>query len=91
MSKKIKTILLCAGILVLASVAGLGIWHMNNSKPTEGNVLGVSWYNENGTEFTITTAEELFEVAQLSKYYDFKGQTIKLGADIVVNEGSKDF
>ncbi len=83
MSKKLKTILLCVGVLVLASVAGLGIWFL--SKPAGGNVLGVEWYDEAGTEFTITTADELMEVAALSKYYDFKDQTIKLGADIVMN------
>ena len=53
-----------------------------------GNRLDVEWYDVNGTEFVITTADELYELSELSNYYDFKNQTIKLGADIVVNEGN---
>ena len=44
----------------------------------------VSWYNEGQTEFTITTAEELAGLAQLNKSFD--GKTIKLGANIILNE-----
>jgi len=89
MKKKTKTLLLCISIFVVATVAGLGLlylnWRMNSVG--SGNVLGVAWYDEDGTDFTITTADELYEFAELSGHYDFKGQTIKLGADIVVNEG----
>jgi len=70
---------LATGILAL-------IWYRNVS--TFGNVLGVSWYNEKDSEFTITTAEELCEMAKLSDFYTFEGQTVKLGADIVLNEGN---
>ena len=88
--KKKKIILsTCLGALLV--IACVGIWlGMRNSKQTvdNGNKLGVEWYHENGDEFVITTVEQLYELAKLSKYYDFKGQTIKLGADIVVNEGS---
>ena len=49
--------------------------------------VDVAWYEEDGKEFLITTAEELRGIAKLSKKHDFKGQTIKLGADIVLNEG----
>ena len=89
MKKKTKTLLLCGIILVVAAVSALGIWFLTNrSQFGDGNVLGVAWYHENGTEFTISTAEELFELAELSKHYDFKDQTIKLNADIVINEGN---
>ena len=88
--KKKKIILsTCLGALLV--IACVGIWlGIRNSKQTvgNGNKLGVEWYHENGDEFVITTVEQLYELAKLSKYYDFKGQTIKLGADIVVNEGS---
>ena len=47
----------------------------------------VRWYNEEDTEFVITTADELYDLAYLSTKYNFEGQTIKLGADIVINEG----
>jgi hypothetical protein len=74
---------------VVAIVAGLGFLYLNWRKNSvgSGNVLGVAWYDEDGSDFTITTADELYEFAELSGHYDFKGQTIKLGADIVVNEG----
>ena len=89
MKKKTKTLLLCGIILVVAAMSALGIWFLTNrSQFGDGNVLGVAWYHENGTEFTISTAEELFELAELSKHYDFKDQTIKLNADIVINEGN---
>ncbi len=89
MTKKTKTLLLIGIVVVLATASGLGIWLMNRSAQTgTGNVLGVAWYDESGTEFTISTADELYELAELSKHYDFKEQTIKLGADITVNEGN---
>ena len=56
--------------------------------PTEewgqsGN-YSVSWYNNNNTEFTLTTAKELAGMAYLvnNGYTDFKDKIIKLGADI---------
>ena len=51
------------------------------------NKLGVTWYNETGKEFTITTEEELYDVARLSDFYTFEGQIIRLGNDIVMNQG----
>ncbi|MBO4854240.1 MAG: hypothetical protein J5482_03765 [Oscillospiraceae bacterium] len=62
---------------------------MANREPvSKGNVLNVAWYDESGTEFTINTIKEMREFAALSEYYDFEGQTIKLGADITDNEGN---
>ncbi|MBQ8804036.1 MAG: hypothetical protein IJZ53_10400 [Tyzzerella sp.] len=79
MKKEKKIIVLVFTVLLaLAAVVG-GLWWMKNAK--------ASWYDVNATEFTITTADELYDLAELSETYDFKGQTIKLGADIVVNEG----
>ena len=79
-------------MLVLVALLGVASWLMLRDKTTEGtqtakNSLGIEWYDENGKEFTITTVEELYEFGELSYHYDFAGQTIKLGADIVVNEG----
>ena len=71
--------LLATGILLLIR---------NNNTVKTGNVLGVSWYNETDKEFTIKTAKQLQEFAELSHFYTFEGQTIKLGADIVLNEGN---
>ena len=89
MKKRTKTLLLCIAIAVVTVASGFGIWYLIQSKAPagNGNVLNVAWYHENGTEFTISTADQLFELAALSEYYDFEGQTIKVDADIIVNEG----
>lgn len=89
MSKKTKTLMLCLGIFVLLVASSLGIWFLTRKEEvSKGNVLGIAWYDENGTEFTIDTIQELRELAALSEHYNFHGQTIKLGADIVDNEGT---
>ena len=49
-----------------------------------------TWYNDTDSEFVITTAEQLLGIASVvnsgSNY--FRNKTIKLGADIVLNEGN---
>lgn len=88
MKKKIKTLSLCLGIMVLLFAASVGIWRLNKREIVkEGNVLGIDWYDENGTEFTITTINQFREFSELSEYYDFEDQVIKLGSDLVDNEG----
>jgi len=92
MKQKKKQIFIISGVLLcLVALLGVAAWFMTrpeaNIEVVTKDELNVEWYDENKTEFTITTADELFEFALLSSFYDFKGQTIKLGADIVVNEG----
>ena len=87
--KKINLILTIIAVCLFAMItaaASLFLIQSINVKKT-GNVLGVSWYNEEDSEFVISTKEELVELSQLSRFYSFEGQTIKLGADIVLNEG----
>lgn len=46
-----------------------------------------TWYNDTETEFTLTTAEQLAGLASLvNNGNDFKGKTVKLGADIDLSE-----
>ena len=49
-----------------------------------------SWYNTTDTEFTITTAAQFLGIAIVinSNNEYFRNKTIKIGADIVVNEGN---
>ena len=49
-----------------------------------------SWYNETSTEFKISTARQLAGLMELTNYYgtDFRGKTILLTADIVLNDTS---
>lgn len=84
--KIILAVLICAlvGAGVLSAFLILG---KKEVAPT-GNKANVSWYTEDGKEFVISTVDELYGLVKLSEYYDFSGQTIKLGADIVVNEGN---
>jgi len=49
--------------------------------------LGITWYDIEETEFTITTSEQLYELAKLSDFCTFERQIFKLEADIIVNEG----
>ena len=82
--KLVLSSLILVGVLV---VAGLGIW-LNIRQNRANDILKqVQWYDPEGKEFTIGTAEELLDVSALSKYFDFKGQTIYLDADIALNEG----
>ena len=92
--KKSKGIVIFLSVLCLIGVlmiGGIMLWSDNTVSEPEITVaenVDISWYDENGKEFQLTTAEELYGLAELSKIYDFKGQTIKLGADIVINEGN---
>ena len=85
---KISSIVLL--VIALAAISAVSTFFLIRNKNVEetGNVFGISWYNETDPQFVITTAEQLYEFAQLSDYYSFKKQTVKLGADIVVNEGN---
>ena len=92
MKRNIKKIGIGCIMLVLVALLGVAAWLIFRGKAAEQvqtakNKLDVEWYDANGKEFTISTVEELYEFGKLSYHYDFKGQTIKLGADIVVNEG----
>ncbi|MBR2403545.1 MAG: hypothetical protein IKB01_12415, partial [Lachnospiraceae bacterium] len=78
------------GVILVSALVALGamyFWAKHQVEET-GNVLGVSWYNETEKEFAIDTVDELYEFARLSTYYNFKGQTIRLEADLVINEGN---
>jgi len=83
-----KQLVLYIAMFVAALLAILGIGFAIRSAIRAGNLAGIDWYDVNKKEFVISTEEELYEFATLSDYYDFEGQTIKLGADIVVNEGN---
>ena len=51
----------------------------------EPSTYDTSWYDEVTTNFTITTVEQLYALAELSKEYNFAGQTFELGNDLTVN------
>ena len=84
---KKKTVIIAACIAALLIAAGVGGW-LSAKLTASGNKAGVDWYSESKKVYTITTAQELYDMAKLSRYYDFAGQTFKLGKDIVMNEGT---
>lgn len=60
--------------------SGSSIWDGNTD---------TSWYNDKDTEFTITTAEQLAGFAELvNGGNNFSGKTVKLGANIALNDVS---
>ena len=93
MKQNMKKVIIGSILSVLILLMGLATWLIFRKPAETGeqvakNRLNIEWYDENAKEFTITTREELFDLIELSYFYDFAGQTIKLGADIVVNEGN---
>ena len=93
MKKQTKVLMgIIAGLLILASAAGGIYWGLASDylfgKGNVDNLANIEWYDEAAEEFTLTTAQELYELATLSHYYSFEEQTVKLGADIVFNEGT---
>lgn len=90
-NKRISISILIVMVLLVLSLAGTGLWMLAQKViiPVDNsNLADIEWYNLNDEEFIITTTEELYGLAELSDFYNFSGQTIKLGADIVVNEGN---
>lgn len=87
MKKRKKLIVSCLVLVCVLMLGGIGIWIGIEHKKAKDILAEVEWYDLDDKEFTITTPDELYDVAALSQYYDFKGQTIKLGADIIVNDG----
>ena len=93
--KKNKKLIIIALILFLVAALSVGgilllTGGRGETAPEPVTNWDTDWYNPEEKEFTITTMEELYGLAELSKTYDFKGQTIKLGADIVINDGKAD-
>ncbi|WP_037372559.1 InlB B-repeat-containing protein [Anaerovorax odorimutans] len=63
------------------AAGGSSIW--------DGSTKKTDWYKDTDTEFSITTAEQLAGFAELvNGGKDFSGKTVKLGADITLNDVS---
>lgn len=63
---------------------------MKETSPIWNGTADISWYNEQEKEFTISTAEQLAGLAELvnskADLEKFFRKTVKLGADIVLND-----
>ena len=72
-------------VVVAGSTPVLKSFASETGKATMG--VDTSWYDENEAEYVLKDAAELYGLAVLSREINFAGKTIKLGADITVNEG----
>lgn len=92
MKKSTEIILVSLVFLLLFGGIGGFLFMKFNKEEVKENVVkyewNTAWYDESAEEYVITTKEELFGLAELSETIDFKGKTIKLGNDIVINEGN---
>ena len=70
-------------ILLIALVSAVSAF----AQSVWNGTANTDWYNETALEFTITTAEELAGLAKLvNDGKTFSGNTIKLGANIMLND-----
>lgn len=79
--KKICCILV---VIFLFTTLLTGCVNKGNSK--DDKKLDTSWYKENKNEFILKTSGQLYGFAKLSQEKSFEGKTVKLGADIVLND-----
>ena len=80
-------LLLCAGLLFLDLEQSESQDRTVEQQETLAHLWDVSWYDEALNEYVISSKEQLYGFADLSQSTNFAGKTIKLGGDIVVNEG----
>ena len=83
-----KKIIAIVSILAVLGVAG---FFAGKALIKEDKKVASTWYSEDEKEFVIKTVEQLYELAKLSEKNDFKGQTFKLGTNLVINEGNVTF
>ncbi|MDR2595421.1 MAG: hypothetical protein LBC87_11685 [Fibromonadaceae bacterium] len=73
-------------LLLLLFTISDDAWAEGNSAIWNGKT-DIKWYSDSKTEFTITTPEQLAGLAKLvNKGNRFEGKTIKLGANIMLND-----
>ena len=92
MKKKILSVLLTA-MLLLSALSGISVG-AEDSTGTASVYSGTpdlsfweSAIESEQTEIIITTADQLMGFASLTTNMNFEGYTIKLGADIIINDG----
>lgn len=73
-------------VVVAESTPVLKSFASETGKATMG--VDTSWYDADKTEYVLKDAADLYGFALLSGETDFEGKTVKLGADITVNEGN---
>jgi len=73
-------------LFLLIGNIGIQIAFAQTSAIWDGT-YNIAWYNASQSEFTITTAEQLYGLVYLVyNGNDFNGKTIKLGSNIILND-----
>ena len=72
-------------MLVLVMALGLFAGCEKKAEPK----VDTSWYKDSATTFTLKKANQLMGLAELAKTKNFEGKTIKLGANIKLNDYSE--
>ena len=85
MIKRITTL-----VFVFLAIAGNAVWGQTSNWIENAST---DWYGDgSASEFTVSTAEQLAGLASLvNEGTSFEGKTIKLGADIILNENSENY
>lgn len=78
---------LMAAILAVFACPFAPAWAEDEPVPFEITDADKQWYDASAAEYTISTKGELAFFAELAKTNNFAGKTVKLGADIIWNEG----
>ena len=82
-----KTALLLMLLIVVANIPISMVTALG--EPMWSGGIDTSWYSDSGTQFTINTPEEFAGFSALAAQdKTFAGKTVRLGADIYLNEGN---
>jgi len=87
--KRLQMLLIALALFVaftVFSVLFIFVFH-RKAKVYPVDLDNITWYDKSKDEFVLSSTQELYEFAALVNQWDFKGQTVKLGSDITVNEG----
>lgn len=77
---------ICFSLIVIFLFAALLTGCVNKENAKDDKKLDTSWYKEDENEFILKTSGQLYGFAKLSQEKSFAGKTVKLGADITLNE-----
>ncbi len=88
-----KTASAVVSLCMIASLSTASVFAAAEKNPTWDGQADTSWYNDSSTEFTITTGKQLAGISELveNKGKSFEGKTIKLGANIVMNDNAGEY
>ncbi len=85
---RLLTVALIMAVTVCAMPAPVGVSAAPEAVAYEITDADKAWYDAGASELTVSTKGELAYLVEVAKTNNFAGKTIKLGADIVWNDGA---